>query len=220
MKRFKIHIHIAACSLVCCWLVFFQAITDADDYIGETIDCTNVSINFIDDLSLTPEERIRLMDDAFFESLNRFELCEAAKKMAASSGEADDNGTPGGGKNSQVNSSGSSTSDSTSDSDSIDTSVAGSVMSGTQTPKTDYSAEEDAPKGSDDLKNAQDINKPGKNEGDKTRSNGKLPEDIPSAQNDDALAAQIRYAAENEKDPSKSRQLWNEYRKYKGLPIK
>jgi tRNA splicing ligase len=52
------------------------------------------------------------------------------------------------------------------------------------------------------------------------KSNGELPEDIPSAKNDDALAAQIRYAAENETDPIKRKQLWNEYRKYKGLPTK
>jgi hypothetical protein len=51
-------------------------------------------------------------------------------------------------------------------------------------------------------------------------SNGKIPEDIPAAKNDDALAAQIRYAAENEPDPVKSAQLWNEYRKYKGLAPK
>ncbi len=56
--------------------------------------------------------------------------------------------------------------------------------------------------------------------GDMTKSNGKLPEDIPSAANDDALAAQIRYAAENETDPLKQKQLWNEYRKYKGLSPK
>ena len=48
-------------------------------------------------------------------------------------------------------------------------------------------------------------------------ANGKLPDDIPSADNDSALAAQIRRAAENETDPIKREQLWNEYRKYKGL---
>ena len=48
-------------------------------------------------------------------------------------------------------------------------------------------------------------------------SNGKLPDDIPSADNDSALAAQIRRAAENETDPNKKKLLWDEYRKYKGL---
>lgn len=47
---------------------------------------------------------------------------------------------------------------------------------------------------------------------------GKRPEDITDIDNDDAVAAQIRLAAEIEEDPEKKAQLWNEYRKYKGLP--
>ena len=48
----------------------------------------------------------------------------------------------------------------------------------------------------------------------------KSPEDIPPTDNDDAVATQIRLAAEIEKDPVKKDKLWNEYRKYKGLPTK
>lgn len=209
MKKFNAHIHIAACSLVWYSLIFFHPFIYAGNSMGETIDCTDVSIDFMDDLSLTPEERIQLMDDAFFKSLDRFELCEAAKKLAASSGKAGDNG--GGSNNSDGDSSGSSPV----------ASVAGSAMSGTQTPKRDYSTGEDAPTALDEMTTPADKNEPVKNAGgNMKRSNGKPPEDIPPAQNDDALAAQIRYAAENETDPNKSRQLWNEYRKYKGLPIK
>jgi hypothetical protein len=51
-------------------------------------------------------------------------------------------------------------------------------------------------------------------------ASGASPEDIPAANNDDAVAAQIRLAAELEKDPIKKEKLWNEYRKYKGLPVK
>ncbi len=53
---------------------------------------------------------------------------------------------------------------------------------------------------------------------DKNLNNGKLPEDIPPADNDSVLEAQIRQAAINEKDPVVQKRLWNEYRKYKGLP--
>lgn len=53
-----------------------------------------------------------------------------------------------------------------------------------------------------------------------TPDNGKIPEDIPPADNDGALAAQIRLAAENETDPVKQAELWNEYRRFKGLPLK
>lgn len=48
--------------------------------------------------------------------------------------------------------------------------------------------------------------------------NGKLPEDIPPADNDSVLEAQIREAAINETDPELKKKLWNEYRRYKGLP--
>ena len=45
-------------------------------------------------------------------------------------------------------------------------------------------------------------------------------EDIPAADNDSVLAAQIRAAAEREQDPQKRACLWREYRRYKGLPEK
>lgn len=50
-------------------------------------------------------------------------------------------------------------------------------------------------------------------------SNGKIPEDIPIDNNDDILAQQIKNAALKEKDPEKQKKIWNEYRKYKNLPL-
>ena len=58
--------------------------------------------------------------------------------------------------------------------------------------------------------------------------NGKLPEDIPPADNDDIpladnddiIAKQIRAAALAEPDPLKQAKLWNEYRRYKGISEK
>lgn len=41
------------------------------------------------------------------------------------------------------------------------------------------------------------------------------PDDIPSGQNDDVVARQLREAAENETDPEVRKKLWDEYRKYK-----
>jgi len=52
------------------------------------------------------------------------------------------------------------------------------------------------------------------------QSNGRAPQDIPPADNDSVLAAQIRQAAETETDPDRQAKLWNEYRKIKGLPTK
>jgi hypothetical protein len=49
-------------------------------------------------------------------------------------------------------------------------------------------------------------------------NNGKLPEDIPPSENDSVLEGQIRQAAIDEPDPELKKKLWNEYRRYKGLP--
>ena len=49
---------------------------------------------------------------------------------------------------------------------------------------------------------------------------GKIPDDIPPVDNDDAFMKQLRTAAMDEKDPAKQAELWNLYRSYKGLPQK
>ena len=50
-------------------------------------------------------------------------------------------------------------------------------------------------------------------------TNGKIPEDIPINNNDDVLARQIKNAALKEKDPERKKKIWNQYRKYKNLPL-
>ena len=49
-------------------------------------------------------------------------------------------------------------------------------------------------------------------------TNGMTPDDIPDADNDSIFEAQIRAAAMAETDPDTKKNLWNEYRRYKGLP--
>lgn len=56
-------------------------------------------------------------------------------------------------------------------------------------------------------------------EGQDAASHGKIPEDIPDGDNDSVLEAQIRLAAMKETDPAIRARLWNQYRKYKGLPV-
>jgi hypothetical protein len=43
------------------------------------------------------------------------------------------------------------------------------------------------------------------------------PGDIPSGNNDDVVARQLREAASREPDPAVREKLWDEYRKYKGI---
>jgi len=207
LKTLKVFIHLIFCSFVWPWVIFFQPMAYAEEVLGEEIDCTDVSIYFEDDPTLTREERLRLMDKAFWEALNKFELCQSKKKMAKSSGGAGDNGSSGKGTaGDSGNSAGGAESSSGIES------IASPTMSGTQAPKKKSTAGDVEEMAAGDLKGSQNNNET------TGKTSGKLPEDIPPAKNDDAFAAQIRYAAENEPDPFKRKQLWNEYRKYKGLP--
>lgn len=43
------------------------------------------------------------------------------------------------------------------------------------------------------------------------------PDDIPSGDDDDVVARQLREAAMREPDPEVRAKLWDEYRKYKGI---
>jgi hypothetical protein len=223
LKRFKNIVHIVICSFIWLFHMNFQQLAYAVDSLGEGIDCTDVSVDYLGNSTLTKEERIRLMDKAFFQSLNKFELCQEAKKMAAAAGGGSAGGSSGGGgagNGAGGEAGGGDAGDTGGEKGGMSTgeSVASSTMSGTEPPQNYPSAEGDE---SGSLQSSQDVAEAGsKTGGNMQSSNGKLPDDIPPAKNDDALAAQIRFAAENETDPVKSKQLWNEYRKYKGLPTK
>lgn len=217
MKSPKVLVYIVICSCVCQHYIF-QPVAYAEESLGESIDCTDVSVDYSDDSTLTREERLRLMDKAFFESLNKFELCQSAKKKAGAAGAAGGGAGSGGGDGAEG---GAGDSGVETGGPSAGQSVASSTMSGTEVPKEIPPAEGIEAVESGVAQNSQDMAEAGnKTGGNVTIANGKLPDDIPPAKNDDALAAQIRYAAENETDPVKSEQLWNEYRKYKGLTLK
>lgn len=210
MEGFKYIVHITLSLFVWQFTVFSQPGAYAEESLGDSLDCTNVSVDYLEDSSLTREERLRVMDKAFYQSLNKFELCQRANRMAAAVAAAtggDDGGEVGGESGAPGKKTGTSGVES----------VASSAMSGTETPQGNTHADG----GAGALQDSQDMADSGsKTGGNMQGSSGKLPEDIPPAQNDDALAAQIRYAAESEPDPVKRKQLWNEYRKYKGLAAK
>jgi hypothetical protein len=218
LKRLRIILFTVTYGFVC-HLFIFQPAVYAQENLEASIDCTDVRVDYADDPTLTREERIRLMDKAYYKSLNQFELCQSANKMAGTSdGGATTAGTNG------ANGSSDNSGDSSSEKEgaSAGESVASSTMSGTELSKVSSATENnskveesDVISGSQSENNENSMNKRNISAG-----NGRLPEDIPSADNDGALAAQIRYAAENETDPVKKVQLWNEYRKYKGLPQK
>lgn len=214
MKRLRIILFTVMYGFVCHYFIVQSAVY-AQENLAASVDCADIRVNYADDPTLTREERIRLMDKAYYKSLNKFELCQSAKKMVGTS----DGGATAAGIN---GANGSSDNSGNSPSEKEGASVASSMMSGTELPNVGSAAEDNIKVEKSDVSSAlrSAKNKNNMNKGNILAGNGKLPEDIPSADNDGALAAQIRYAAENETDPVKKVQLWNEYRKYKGLPQK
>lgn len=191
--------------------ILLQPVVVAETTLGEGIDCTAVSVDYKEDPSLTKQERIRKMDEAFIESLNKFELCQSIQKQK--SGSAAGGASGGGGQNSDQG--GAEGADGE-----LGESTASATMKGTEQAEASVSDGGEEATSTEVDSGSMTAQNDGMDAGNMASSNGKLPEDIPSAENDDMLAAQIRYAAENETDPVKKQQLWNEYRKYKGLAPK
>jgi hypothetical protein len=200
--------------------------------IDSIFDCSDVSIQFENDPTLTRAENLARMDAALLESLSKFDSCQQAKKFnqtvtnqpigveaeagaaSGAAGEGEDQGKDG---ISGTESANVPISTGTMDS------VATSDMSGEERQQETESAT--APQNQDSSGGASNSRQEVSG-GDTEQSassgssTGKLPEDIPPADNDSVLEAQIRQAAINEKDPVIKAKLWNEYRKYKGLPPK
>lgn len=163
-----------------------------------SIDCTKVSVEYADDPSLTREEKLQLMDQALLRSLSKFDACQNSQAGSAAGGSA--------GSDAASNAAGGSGS------------IPAADMSGTEKAagSAGAAANEGTDAGSSDQLEAAKASGPRAPQ--QTLDNGKTPEDIPPADNDSVLEAQIRQAAINETDPETQKKLWNEYRKYKGLP--
>ena len=182
-------------------LFFLHSTAHTQESLEVSVDCTDVQIDYLDDPTLPHGERIHQMDKSLSRSLNNFKLCpQETKKVEAN----DANDSAGGAGEATGSSKG----------ENMGGAIASSAISGTDLPATEDDAQEES---EDSLALQTTNNKNGNYQGSVSTANGKRPDDIHSANNDSALAAQIRRAAENETDPSKKKLLWDEYRKYKGL---
>ena len=171
---------------------------------GQGYDCTDVEIDYTDDPKLTREEKLALMDEALFRALSKYDACQEAKATGASSA-----GSAGSGTGLSGSAGGSlASSDMKGEGQSASSN---SLKSGDQKPSSDSAVE--SSNSTVTSKESQGSTQQA------TFDNGKLPEDIPSVDNDSVLEALIRQAAINETDPEIKAKLWNEYRRYKGLPI-
>ena len=161
--------------------------------------CESNSIDIeIGDALLTRTEIVALMDKRFYDSLAEFEDC------LASDGAQNSSSSASGGQNSSAGDS-----------------VAVTGIQGTETASISTDNEvipSDTESTASATVQGTESELPGTNQ--PLLQNGKIPEDIPPADNDSALLAQIRLAAENEQDPTLRAKLWNQYRQYKGLPLK
>ena len=173
----------------------------AQEGLELSVDCANVQVDYSDDPTLTKGERIHKMDKSLSRSLNKYKLCHQRTKKEETN---DANENPGAASE-EVGSL---------EDENMGEAIASSAISGTELPAAEDSAQGE----SENNLTLQATNiKNGNYQSGISAANGKLPDDIPSADNDSALAAQIRRAAENETDPNKRKLLWDEYRKYKGL---
>lgn len=159
-------------------------------------DCDVVGVNYQDNPELTRSEKLKLMEQAFYASLLKFEDCNTNLSSSAGGGSGAD--SPGSGSGASNGA----------------TSVSSESLQGTEPGET-----EESPSASSSDAEAFETEPGGNGPITATSNNGTVPKDIPPAENDDALAAQIRLAAEAETDPETRKKLWNEYRKYKGMSI-
>jgi len=169
--------------------------------IGASDDCTEISVDFKDNPNLTRQEKEALMEQALRDSLNKYDRCQDAHKRAAAGGA----GAAAGGGGSVAGLDNGGTGEST----------ASANMKGTNSPVEAQTTpaettDKQPPPGN---KSAQKLTR-----GKRLPGSGKLPDDIPTVDNDSVLEEQIRQAAINETDPVIKAKLWNEYRRYKGLP--
>ncbi len=169
------------CAVLAC--VFLSGAVHGED--PEPPDCEPEAVDFdAEGKLLTRAERVALMEAAFYDSLARFDECQAAAQGGAGGG--------AGGASAAAGVRG------TEAEGGADTPEAGAQE---RPPADDIEAAAVAPEGQD------------------AASHGKVPEDIPDGDNDSVLEAQIRLAAMKETDPVIRARLWNQYRKYKGLPV-
>ena len=183
--------------------------------LATATDCAEILLQGLEDASLTREERIALLDRALLQSLNNFDPCQAGAGSAAGSGAAGGGGG-GGGASGGVQGTEGLAGESGAESV-VESAPESAPASDIQGDQSDPQPPQDAPAGGKEettVAGKIDPNAPAS-----VGANGKPPADIPPAENDDIIAKQFRQAAEEETDPVAKAKLWNEYRRYKNLPV-
>ena len=195
------------------YLILFNFIYFNSLNADNALDCTKFDLE-VGDYSnkiLTKEEEIELMDKELYKSLSKFERCTVKNSNSISSSSSSSN-LDGSTSNDRKGENSENTSN-LDNSESIINSVPSQTISGTEESGTIESIE---------VRENADLIEEGESSNDDsiTLDNGKIPDDIPTEDNDTILEKQIRKAAMEETDPEKKKRLWNTYREYKGLEPK
>ena len=215
--------------------------------LSKNHDCTTIELEAVIDQDASRQDNLERLSQQFFQSVSRIEHCDrepetdgdqsSSSSAANASADADADAQPaaglGGASTSptaaqatpssslvgtslaedlpnMVAPSASNMAGTTPIADPADIGTATSNMNGTMTgTQTDAESETEAVNARPQMQQA---------EPDQRLTNGKIPDDIPAADNDSVFEAQIRAAAIAESDPDTQKNLWNEYRRYKGLP--
>ena len=204
-------------SLLIGFLISAFALNTFANELSKSRDCTVIELEPEIDPNLTTEENIQKLTEQFFESVNTVQHCDVSTDAASSGGGgaagggAAGGGATGGGTTAASSDIAGTESVLTEPAEAPANLASDAELSAIQSEinealQTSSGAEATGQQGATSAE-AQDGN------------NGAIPDDIPPADNDSVFEAQIRAAAENETDPEVKKNLWNEYRKYKGLPI-
>lgn len=200
------------CGLVAAgWLVASAGVaqstsptTTATASLSDSHDCTQVDLRAPPNELRTRAEQVKLLEQTLWHEISRFDPCPTPGGEGQGVGDDADAGAGvanGGGNGSGERGVTSLPTDGIQGGEaSIDQQTAAAEVANTTLPTPPPTPNTIPPPSSD--------------------NNGKLPEDIPPADNDDIIAQQFRQAALDATDPKVQAELWNEYRRYKGLPAK
>ena len=195
----------------------------ANTELSKMRDCTEIELEAVIDQDASREDNLARLSQQFFQSVNTIEHCDREQDSVDAASSTGSGSIPSSADTDEA--------DATRDSGAMTDSTASGSLVGTNFNQTMNEADQQfaSPSasnitGTTPQPTPAETNTTGAQtdatEQDLTLTNGKTPDDIPDADNDSVFEAQIRAAAMAETDPDTKKNLWNEYRRYKGLPEK
>ncbi len=190
----------------------------------DSYDCTDVEPEYYDpDYPYTDQELTALRSEELKRALGEMEYCQGEAGQGGGEGSGSGSGQGSGTGGGAGGSGGGGGSSSGSASGPVASSIGGTEAP--QIPEISARQSREAREARQAVDNEEIVlgNPPPETDATQQPSpsasnNGAPPERIRRVDNDDAVAAQIRKAAEAETDPTRKQALWDEYYRYTGRP--